>query len=97
MGKRNNVNTYFERCSLLGNYLKESKVKNEYRLIKAFGKNEAGLADLPSKVSGVTISRIVAGEETGCSYRFPHGYETVNSHIKNRQKCWKKQRRTQWK
>jgi hypothetical protein len=72
-------------------------MKREYRLIKAYGLNEYGLADLPVKVSGVTISRIVVGEETGCSFCFPHGYETINSHISNRQRSWKKQRRQQWK
>jgi hypothetical protein len=43
-------------------------MKREYRLIKAYGLNEYGLADLPVKVSGVTISRIVVGEETGFSF-----------------------------
>lgn len=46
-------------------------MKREYRLIKAFGLNEYGLADLPIKASGTTISRIVVGEETGCSFCFP--------------------------
>ena len=72
-------------------------MKRECRLIKAYGKNEVGLADLPQKISNVKVSRIVIGEETGCSYCFPHGYETINSHIINRQRNWKKQRKTQWK
>jgi len=72
-------------------------MKREYRLVKAYGLNEYGLADLPVKVSGITISRIVLGEETGCSICFPHGYETINSHINNQQRSWKKQRRQQWK
>lgn len=72
-------------------------MRREYRLIKAYGKNEVGLADVPSKVSGVSVSRIIIGEETGCSHCFPHGPETINSHIGNRQRSWKKQRKTQWK
>jgi len=72
-------------------------VKNEPRLIKAFGKDEAGVADVPNKVSGVVISRIEVGAESGCSYCFPHGHETKNSHIRNRQRNWKKKRKTKWK
>lgn len=72
-------------------------MKREWRLKKAFGENEVGITDLPKKVSGVTISRIIIGEETGCSRCFPHGYETINSHIYNRQRSWKKQRKTKWK
>jgi hypothetical protein len=72
-------------------------MKREVRLMKAFGKNEAGLADLPKKISGTAISRITRGEETGCSFCFPHGFETVNSHTANRQRNWKKQRKSRWK
>ena len=72
-------------------------MKREVRLVRAFGENEAGLADLPKKVSGIVVSRIVLGEDTGCSWCFPHGFETVNSHIVNRQRNWKKQRKTKWK
>ena len=72
-------------------------MKREVRLIKAFGKNEIGLADIPRKVSGVTISRIVIGEESGCSRCFPHGYETVNASCTKWQRSWKKYRKRQWK
>lgn len=72
-------------------------MKKEYHLINAFGKNEDGLAEMPQKISGITVARIVIGEESGCSYCFPHGYETVNSHIANRQKSWKRHRKSQWK
>ena len=72
-------------------------MKREVRLIKAFCKNEVGLADLLGKVSGVTISRIVIGEESGCSRCFPHGYETINCHYLKFQRCWKRQRKYQWK
>jgi hypothetical protein len=72
-------------------------MRKEYRLTNMFGVNEAGFADLPVKISGTTISRILIGEESGCSYCFPHGIETVNSHFDNRQRSWKKHRKTQWK
>ena len=72
-------------------------MQNEDRLIKMFGVNEGGLADFPNKISGITISRILIGEESGCSFCFPHGFETTNSHYKNRQRIWKKHRKTQWK
>lgn len=72
-------------------------MKKEVRLIKAFGKNDAGLTDIPSKISGVTVSRIAIGEESGCSWCFPHGYETINSRDTKYQRCWKKQRKNQWK
>jgi hypothetical protein len=72
-------------------------MKREHRLIKAYGQNEHGFADLSVKISGITISRITLGEDIGCSFCFPHGYETINSHIANRQRNWKKQRKQQWK
>lgn len=72
-------------------------MKKENRLIKAFGVNEAGLADIPLKIAGTTISSILVGEEAGCSYCFPHGIETHNNHFKNCQRNWKKQRKTQYK
>lgn len=72
-------------------------MKRECRLIKAFGQNEAGLADVPRKISGIKISRIVIGDDTGCSWCFPHGFETYNSHYVNCQRSWKKQRKTKWK
>ena len=72
-------------------------MKRECRLIVAFGKNSAELADMPTKISGTFISRILIGDDSGCSRCFPHGHETINSHIRNQQRCWKKQRRTQAK
>ena len=61
-------------------------MKRENRLIKAYGKNEVGLAELPVKVSGVFIQRIIIGEESGCSRCYPHGYKTVNSHMQKQQR-----------
>ncbi|NHZ91750.1 phosphate ABC transporter substrate-binding protein [Massilia sp. CCM 8733] len=72
-------------------------MKQHARLIKAFGHNEYGLVDFPQKISGTSVSRVKIRNDNGCSRCFPHGYETVNSHIVNRQRCWKRQRKTQWK
>jgi hypothetical protein len=72
-------------------------MNRDRRLRKAFGENEVGLADVPKKISGVMVSRILVGRESGCSHCFQHGFETVNSHIINRQRNWKKQRKTRWK
>ena len=72
-------------------------MKKEVRLINAYGENEYELADLPSKVSGVFIARILTGEEMGCSRCFPHGYETINSRDAKQQRSWKRQRKTQWR
>ena len=75
----------------------ENKVKRNARLIRAYGHNEVGMADLPRKISGISVSRVMIGDDNACSRCFPHGYETINSHIANRQRCWKQQRKTQWK
>jgi hypothetical protein len=72
-------------------------MKRKKRMQKAFGVNEFGQIDLPVKISNVRISRIVYGNETGCSRCFPHGYETINSTISNTQRSWKRFRRTRWK
>ena len=72
-------------------------MKKEARFIKAFGENEYGTADLPKKISNIAISRInnfdIMG---GCSFCYPHGYETSNSHYKNMQKNWKKYKAKQY-
>jgi hypothetical protein len=72
-------------------------MKKETRLTKAFGCNEAGVADLPRKISGTKIARFVHGEEAGCTFCFPHGHEVVNNRYRKRQRAWKSQRRTKWK
>ncbi|MFY7846757.1 phosphate ABC transporter substrate-binding protein [Chryseobacterium gambrini] len=64
---------------------------------KSFGINEYELIDFPKKISNVQISRILYGNEMGCSYCFPHGFETINSKEIKIQRNWKKYRKTQWK
>ena len=71
--------------------------KNKNSLKKAFGVNEYGLADLPNKISGVKISRLINGQFMGCSYCFPHGLETINRKSKKLQRNWKKYRKNRWK
>lgn len=72
-------------------------MKYEKQFIKMFGDNEYGFADLPEKISGTQVSRIISYMEGGCPYCFPHGYETKNSRWNNMQRCWKRQRKTRWK
>lgn len=64
---------------------------------KSFGINEYELIDFPKKISNVQISRILYGDEMGCSYCFPHGFETINSKEIKFQRNWKEYRKTQWK
>ena len=72
-------------------------MKKQKRMRKAFGINEFGLVDFPVKISNVRVSRIIYGNERGCSWCFPHGWETNNSTIVNRQRNWKRFRKTRWK
>lgn len=66
-------------------------------LRQAFGIDKYGLIDFPQKISNIRISRILYGNEMGCSYCFPHGCETINSKEIKFQRNWKKYRKTQWK
>ncbi|XZF14538.1 hypothetical protein ACTHGU_00225 [Chitinophagaceae bacterium MMS25-I14] len=70
---------------------------NTKKLQKAFGLDEHGMTAFPYRISNVQYARILFGEERGCSYCFPHGYETTNSTISKYQRSWKKYRPTQWK
>lgn len=73
-------------------------MKRQKQMQKAFGINEFGLIDFPIKISNVQVSRIVYGNERGCSRCFPHGWETNNSTLlTNRQRNWKRFRKTRWK
>jgi hypothetical protein len=72
-------------------------MKRQKQMQKAFGINELGLVDFPVKISNIQVSRIVYGNDRGCSWCFPHGFETNNSTISNRQRSWKCFRRTRWK
>jgi hypothetical protein len=72
-------------------------MKNTKKLADAFEKNDFGLVDFPTKFSNVQISRLLFGEIMGCSYCFPHGYETTNATILKRQRSWKKYRKQRWK
>lgn len=64
---------------------------------KAFGVDEFVHFNFPIKISNVRLARLLYGNKSGCSYCFPHGYETVNSTVANRQRNWKRFRKTKWK
>jgi len=66
-------------------------------LRQTFGINEYGWIDFPGKISGVQVSRILYGDEMGCSRCFPHGFEVVNAKHGKFQRNWKKYRKAQWK
>ncbi|WP_299606326.1 phosphate ABC transporter substrate-binding protein [uncultured Aquimarina sp.] len=70
-------------------------MKKFNRFKKAYGLNDYGIIDFPKKVSGIKISRIKVGEESGCSRCFPHGYETINCTIPERN--WKSYRKKRWR
>lgn len=65
--------------------------------IKAFGFNEFGAVDFPMKFSNVKISRLEFGNKMGCSWCFPHGYETSNSTLQKNRRNWKYYRRKQYR
>ncbi|WP_196885856.1 phosphate ABC transporter substrate-binding protein [Aureivirga sp. CE67] len=73
-------------------------MKISKKLKNAFGLNEYQMIDFPRKISSVKIARILHHEEMGgCSFCFPHGFETINSKESKFQKNWKKYRKNQWK
>lgn len=64
---------------------------------KAFRLNEYGFADFPTKISNVKIARLEFGIERGCSWCFPHGWETSNATLFKNRRTWKYHRAKQWK
>lgn len=71
------------------------KPKSVFR--KAFGLDEHGFVALPSKFSNVQIARLEFGNKRGCSWCFPHGWETDNSTVGKNRKNWKNHRKTQYR
>ena len=72
-------------------------MKSRSTLKRRYGVDEYGFDLIFGKYSGTRISRELNGSMMGCSYCFPHGHETVNSHYVNLQRSWKKHRKTQWR
>ncbi|WP_312287688.1 phosphate ABC transporter substrate-binding protein [Chryseobacterium gleum] len=72
-------------------------MKKNKPLRQKFGFNEYRLIDFPKKISGTQISRLMYGNEMGCSFCFPHGYEVVNAKYTKFQRNWKKYRKNRWK
>ena len=70
----------------------------EGRLARAFGTNDEGLPNLPRRISGVAVARLIHTDDRGgCSFCFPHGSETTNSKFKTNRRSWKNHRKTQYK
>ncbi len=73
-------------------------MKHYKKLKKAFGLNQSGFVDFPSKFSNTKISRIQNSDNRGgCTWCFPHGIDTSNSKISKLTKNWKSYRSFQWK
>jgi hypothetical protein len=65
---------------------------------KAWGIDEYGYIDVPKRVSNIKISRIDNTDARGgCSYCFPHGFETNNNKWFKDLKCWKRYRKKQYR
>ena len=72
-------------------------MKRKKQLQKAFGLlEEWEFICFPAKISNVQISRLIYGKRE-CSFCFPHGWETSNSTLNNRQRNWKRFRKKRWK
>lgn len=67
------------------------------KMQKAFGLNEFEEIDFPWKISNTKIARLDIGNQMGCIWCFPHGYETLNSTFSKNRRNWKYHRRTQYK
>lgn len=70
------------------------------RLKEKFGVNPDApeFADLPTKVSGTTVSRILNCKHWSmCPECFPHGREVPNSKWFKDLSCWKRYRKTQYR
>jgi len=65
--------------------------RHEHRLRRCLGD------ELPVKCGNVRISRIVNGQERGCAYCFPHGFETSNATCRKKKRSWKYHRRQQYR
>ena len=61
---------------------------------RCFGRN---VDDWPTRFSNIRLSRLQNGEKMGCSYCFPHGIETMNTHWRKDLRCWKRYRQQQWR
>lgn len=72
-------------------------MKRPRQLLKAYGQlTDFAFAALPPKHSNVQLARLRYCKKE-CSFCFPHGFEVSNSTSNNRQRSWKRFRRTQWK
>ena len=71
-------------------------MKNEKKYRKAFGLNSFSMVDFPIKISNIKIARLRYGDERGCSWCFPHGFETSNATRLKNKRNWKYSRKKQW-
>lgn len=73
-------------------------MKNKQKkLITAFGLNDFGFVDLPTKLSGTTYQRVLIGDKYGNSFDFPHGRQSLSSRHTKCYKNWKYNRKNQYR
>jgi len=72
-------------------------MKDIKKFKRAFGVDEYGFAQFPTKISNVKISRFKNYEKMGgCPFCFPHGVECTNGTVHKRFKSWKHLRKHQY-
>ena len=72
-------------------------MKSRKALRRAFGAAE-GFPEVPTKIGNVAISRLVNCRAAGgCSFCYPHGFETTNSRRVKNTRSWKHNRATQYR
>lgn len=74
-------------------------MQNRFKRIygKAFGFIEEGEPDVPSRRGSAFISRLSNGAAMGCTWCFPHGWETRNATLMKDYRCWKRYRKKQYR
>lgn len=70
---------------------------DRHALIEVFGKTDGNLPDLPEKVGNVKVARVLHGDAMGCSWCFPHGFESGNATWNKNRRSWKHYRKHQYR
>jgi hypothetical protein len=72
--------------------------KSRKTLNLAFGEDEARIPAIPAKVGSRRVSGLLCCRARGgCSYCFPHGFETTNSTQSKKRRSWKHYRKTRFR
>ena len=71
--------------------------RKRFALHRAFGVDEHGFPLIPVPYSNIQLARLEFGENAGCSWCFPHGFEVYNARELKESRSWKRHRRTQYR